>query len=532
MAHKRHYLGAVCLGLLQAVSLSAMFEDRVSAVFQILALSLYIRSVKNKSLNQNQHIKLISAWIFSTSWLLGSVWWLHIALHVHGHLPAFLSLTAIVLLCGSLALYYTVAIGIYLKYQSTLKAWQQAMLFAAVWTMAEMARAQWFTGFPWAAIGYAQINSGLSLAAPWLGVYGVGFIAAYVAGWLASIQIEKKAAREVKGIKIVVWHHKGRLTGVLLVFILLAIPVSRIHSNEKTNLSVALLQGNIPQDIKFNAGRQDALNWYKQASLASTADITVLPETALPYLKQHLPIGYWQDLEKKFNGEQQMAAIGMLTSTANKGYANSAVAIGLTKEPHIYNKYHLVPFGEFTPNMFRWFTKMLSLGLGEFEPGSDKPAPFTWQQHKFALNICYEDVFGEELAKRFVQGPENVPTVLVNISNIDWFGDTVVIPQHLNIARMRSLEFDRPSIRATNSGGTAIINAQGEITHQLKPFTRGVLQGEVASVDKAITPFAYWAGHWGLKPLWLLCLVILAWLIRQAKKNQIDEELLAEANVK
>jgi apolipoprotein N-acyltransferase len=120
----------------------------------------------------------------------------------------------------------------------------------------------------------------------------------------------------------------------------------------------------------------------------------------------------------------------------------------------------------------------------------------------------------------------------VNISNIDWFGDTVVIPQHLNIARMRSLEFDRPSIRATNSGGTAIINAQGEITQQLKPFTRGVLQGEVASVDKAITPFAYWAGHWGLKPLWLLCLALVAWLIRQSKKNQKTNELLASANVK
>ena len=163
---------------------------------------------------------------------------------------------------------------------------------------------------------------------------------------------------------------------------------------------------------------------------------------------------------------------------------------------------------------------MLSLGLGDFERGSDKPAPFTWKLHKFALNICYEDVFGEELAKRFVQGQDRVPTVLVNISNIDWFGDTVVIPQHLNIARMRSLEFDRPSIRATNSGGTAIINAQGKITHQLEPFTRGVLKGEVTSIDKDITPFAFWAGHWGLKPLWLLCLALLAWLIRQSKKNQ------------
>lgn len=520
MANKRHYLGAVCLGLLQAASLSALFEDRVSAVMQVFAMSLFISSLKKQRQQQSLRLTLISAWIFSASWLLGSVWWLHIALHVHGHLPAFLSLAAIILLCGSLALYYTLAIGVYWKYQSTLKAWQQAILLAAVWTMAEMARAQWFTGFPWAAIGYAQINSGLSLAAPWLGVYGVGFIAAYVAGWLASFEIQTKGTREDNEGKIAAWHHKSRVTGVLLVFILLAIPVSRNHLNEQTNLNVALLQGNIPQDIKFSVGRQEALNWYKQQSLESTADITVLPETALPYLKQDLPHGYWQDLEYKFNGEQQIAAIGILSNTAHNGYANSAVALGLKEEPRIYNKYHLVPFGEFTPKMFKWFTKMLSLGLGDFERGSDKPAPFTWKLHKFALNICYEDVFGEELAKRFVQGQDRVPTVLVNISNIDWFGDTVVIPQHLNIARMRSLEFDRPSIRATNSGGTAIINAQGKITHQLEPFTRGVLKGEVTSIDKDITPFAFWAGHWGLKPLWLLCLALLAWLIRQAKKNQ------------
>ena len=518
MSKSKTYTWVACLGLLQAASLSALLEDRISAVLQIFAMCLFLRSVKI----QNENNKKISAWIFSTSWLIGSVWWLHIALHDHGHLPAYLSFTAILLLCGSLALYYTVAIAIYLKYLPALKSWQQAMLLAAVWTMAEMARAQWFTGFPWAAIGYAHINSGLSLTAPWLGVYGVGFLAAYVAAWLASLEFNRKDDSDVNAANKTGWFQKNKtnLTLTVIVCILFAVPVSRDTSNENDNLSVALLQGNIPQDIKFSAGRQDALNWYKQASLESMADITVLPETALPYLQKDLPKNYWADLEAKFDGQQHMAAIGMLTSTSNQGYANSAVALGLNKEPHIYNKYHLVPFGEFTPDMFRWFTKMLSLGLGDFERGSDKPAPFTWKQHQLALNICYEDVFGEELAKRFVQGPENTPTVLVNISNIDWFGDTVVIPQHLNIARMRSLEFNRPSIRATNSGGTAIINAQGEITHQLQSFTRGVLKGTVASIDKEITPFAYWAGHWGLKPLWLLCLVLLAWLMRQSIKQQ------------
>lgn len=518
------------LGLLQAASLSALLGDMFSAALQIATLAIFVRLI-------NRHQKpFASAWMFSTSWLVGSVWWLHIALHVHGHLPALISLTAIGLLCAGLGLYYALALYIYSKYKNKLTPLQKALLLAAVWTLAEMARAQWFTGFPWAAIGYAQINSLLSFAAPWVGVYGVGFTAALLAGWLANMEFggetKTKQIPDANNLNKLWTNDKFKVISVIMVLLALMIPAPRNNTHENQNLRVALLQGNIPQDIKFSVGRQEALNWYKQQSLESTADITVLPETALPYLKQDLPNGYWQDFENKFNGEQQMAAIGMLTTTADNGYANSAVALGLNAEPHVYNKYHLVPFGEFTPDMFKWFTNMMSLGLGDFERGSDKPKPFKWHKHLFALNICYEDVFGEELAKRFVQGSENVPTVLVNISNIDWFGDTVVIPQHLNIARMRSLEFDRPSIRTTNSGGTAIINAQGEITQQLKPFTRGVLQGEVASVDKAITPFAYWAGHWGLKPLWLLCLALVAWLIRQSKKNQKTNELLASANVK
>jgi apolipoprotein N-acyltransferase len=500
---------AIGLGLFQAVALSAFFNDAFSAALQIVGMAFAIR-VLNQSTAQFQW-----AWLYSTSWLIGSVWWLHIALHEHGNLPAIISIAAILILCGGLALYYTVALIIYAKFQDVLRPWQKSLLLAACWTMAEMARAQWFTGFPWAAVGYAQINSYLSMAAPWVGVYGIGFMAVFLAAFLGASNLEKR---------------RQKIIAAMLVLILL-IPNHRQSDNERPNVSVALLQANIPQSLKFNSGRAQALQWYKEQSLNSQAQITVLPETALPYLQKDLPEDYWQSLERKFSGSQQIAILGMLTLN-DAGYANSAVAIGLQTTPSLYNKFHLVPFGEFTPYMFKWFTQMMSLGMTDFTRGSDAAAPFDWQHHKISVNICYEDVFGEELAKRFVQGDANVPSILVNISNIDWFGDTVVIPQHLNIARMRSLEFDRPSIRATNSGGTAIINAQGEITHQLLPFTRGVLKGEVASIDKEITPFAYWAGHWGLKPLWLLCLALLAWLIRQAKKNQNNGQGLAAANVK
>lgn len=130
-----------------------------------------------------------------------------------------------------------------------------------------------------------------------------------------------------------------------------------------------------------------------------------------------------------------------------------------------------------------------------------------WQGQRVALQICYEDLFGEELAKQFRQAA-TAPTVWVNMSNIAWFGDTHAVPQHLNIARMRALEFQRPVLRATNTGATAIIDAQGRVQQHIQPFTRGVLVGEFEG-RSGLTPYARWVSKWGLSPLWLLCLAIV-----------------------
>src|SRR5205814_7113342 len=112
------------------------------------------------------------------------------------------------------------------------------------------------------------------------------------------------------------------------------------------------------------------------------------------------------------------------------------------------DKLHLVPFGEFIPFGFRWFTDAMGIPLGDFERGVANPPSFGVRGQWVAPNICYEDLFGEELARRFVD-PALAPTVFANFSNIGWFGDTEAIPQHLNISRLRTLEFERPMLRAT-----------------------------------------------------------------------------------
>ena len=255
----------------------------------------------------------------------------------------------------------------------------------------------------------------------------------------------------------------------------------------------------------------------------------VAPETAIPLLPQQLIPGYLEGLQARYTQGDQAALLGIPLGNAREGYTNSVLgwrpAAGAAPEPaYVYHKHHLVPFGEFIPPLFKWFTEMLNIPLGDFNRGTVGQPSFEWQGQRIAPNICYEDLFGEELAARF-SDPAQAPTVLVNFSNIGWFGNTLAVDQHLQISRMRALELERPMVRATNTGATVIIDHRGVVTHALERFSRGVLRGEVhgrglgVSGDAGITPFAWWASRWGLWPLWLLAGLGVAagWLGRRRR---------------
>lgn len=493
--------GAVCMA---SVGLN-ICHGYLNGFLQLIGLS-----VLTSFLHKRPEKALAMSWCFATTWIGVSVWWLYIALHDVGGMPSISSITAICLLCGGLAIYYAITLKIFVSLKSN-NSCLVHFLFASCWTVAELARAQWFTGFPWSAIGYSHVNSLLSLAAPFAGVYGVGFLAAFASSWL-GMQAQKQQNIYLKSVKI---------TMTLLV---LSLPAMREENKTGDILAVNLLQANISQTTKYNSGRKEALEWYAGQLQASKADLTVLPEIAIPYFKNELPPGYWDQISEKFENENQIAVLGIPTWDSEKGYGNSATGLGFGGEKQ-YDKYHLVPFGEFTPDSMKWFTRLMVNDLGDFNRGSVKQAPFVWRGHKLSLTICYEDLFGEDLAVRFVD-TENIPTVFVNISNIAWFGDSMVVNQHLDIARMRSLEFDRPTVRATNTGGTAIISAQGRIVQQLPAFVRGNLEGQVISRQGAITPFAYWAGHWGLMPFWVLCFFIMAWSLFLKRLSSVHNQHL------
>jgi apolipoprotein N-acyltransferase len=203
------------------------------------------------------------------------------------------------------------------------------------------------------------------------------------------------------------------------------------------------------------------------------------------------------------------AILGMPLGDSQHGFTNSAIGfMPATAQLQRYDKHHLVPFGEFIPPFFRWFTNLMHIPLGDFNRGSLGQASFAMRGQRLAVHICYEDLFGEELATRFLD-PATAPTALVNVSNLAWFGEGLAIHQHLSIARMRALEFGLPMLRATNTGATAIIAHTGVVQAQLPYGSAGVLQGQVQG-RMGLTPFAWWAARWGLWPLWLIGQAALA----------------------
>ncbi|NDF06585.1 MAG: apolipoprotein N-acyltransferase [Betaproteobacteria bacterium] len=227
--------------------------------------------------------------------------------------------------------------------------------------------------------------------------------------------------------------------------LLLAVPWQVNTSSNEKNFSVSLLQGNIPQDLKYTKLREQAVEWYVDQAIQAETDLVVMPETAIPYLRKDIPNEGWQKISTHFSAGQKALIIGIPTFEKDKGIGNSAIALQANAEEYLYNKQHLVPFGEFIPTYFQWFNKMVNFGITDFIRGPLKPKPFVWNGQNIAIQICYEDLFGEELAQRFMVQKENMPSLLVNMSNIAWFGNTVVIPQHLHIARMRSIELNRPA---------------------------------------------------------------------------------------
>jgi apolipoprotein N-acyltransferase len=434
-------------------------------------------------------------WAFGTAWLAAGTWWLFISMHRYGGLPAPLAVLAVLALAGALSLYLAAMMALVARLRRG-SALTDALLFGACWLAAELARGLIFTGFPWVATGYGQVDAPLAAAAPWVGVYGIGAIVATLSALLAfSVGVKRQL-----------------IAGAAVAAFVLASPLllQRDFTTSAGRIGVTLVQTNVPQNEKFVPQfLPETLEWLEKTVSSAPGPLVLAPETAIPLLPEQLGDDGWQRFSAPFREGSRAALIGLPLGDYDAGYTNSVAGLskGAPQPFYRYDKQHLVPFGEFIPDGFRWFTDMMNIPLGNFARGPLVPPSFAFAGQRIGPNICYEDLFGEELARRFGDAA-TAPTILANVSNMGWFGDTIALAQHLNISRLRSLELQRPMIRATNTGATAAIDHRGVVTAQMKWSERGVLQTEVEGRN-GVTPFAKWAEAFGLWPLVLLCAVLV-----------------------
>ncbi|WP_126463955.1 apolipoprotein N-acyltransferase [Sulfuritortus calidifontis] len=403
---------------------------------------------------------------FGLGYFGGGVSWVYVSLHDFGMMPLPLAVLATALFCAFLALFPAAALALTARLGG-LRTWRALTVAPALWLLNEWLRGWLFTGFPWLALGYSQVPlSPLAGYAPIIGTYGVSGLVALTAAALAlrrgwPLLLAAGLWLGGWGLQQIDWTR----------------PVG-------APVTVSLVQGNVAQEMKFRPERAvQTLQDYLRLSQSSNAKLIVLPETALPMFLDDAPPAYLELLHWHARSMGGDLLLGVPERLADGRYFNSVISLGVSPR-QTYRKQHLVPFGEFVPWGFGWVVDYLHIPLSDFSRGDKVQPPLAVAGQQVAVNICYEDAFGEEVIRALPAA-----SLLVNVSNDAWFGDSFSPWQHLQLAQMRALETGRPMLRANNTGITAIIDAKGRVSAQLQPFVQGVLHGRTQG-HQGLTPYA------------------------------------------
>lgn len=444
---------------------------------------------------QHANGKRAAAWFgfaFGFGLFSAGIGWIYIALHDYGGMPLLLALAATALFVAILTM--LPAFAGYAQARLHAPAWARLVLvMPALWVLLEWLRGLLFTGFPWLTAGYSQVSaSPLAGYAPVLGVYGVSLAVAVSAGLLVLLWQAR-------------WSKQGRTA--LLALVLLWGGGTFLRTVEWTEpegepIKVALVQGNIPQELKFREEKLvSMLENYRRLVLQSDARLIVLPETALPLLRQELPEYYSEIISNHARQTGGDLLIGAFERDHGL-YFNSVFTLG-TADSQSYRKNHLVPFGEFIPlrPALGWFiNEVLNIPMSDLARGGERQQLLRIAGQRVAVQICYEDVFGEEIIRYLPEA-----TLLVNVSNDAWYGKSHAAMQHNQIAQMRALESGRMMLRATNTGVTSIIGRNGVIQQMLPQHQEGILTG-LAQGYVGSTPYS----RWGNAAVLIVIMIMLA----------------------
>ena len=421
--------------------------------------------------------------------------WIYVSMTQFGGMPPVIAAAATAFFCAFLALFPAAAGWLQARVPGG-AALRALLLIPAAWTLAEWLRVWVLTGFPWLAVGYAAAGWPLQGYAPLAGVFGVSFAMLSLSGAARLM-----AARRSKRLAL----------AALLGIVLAGEALRQVQWTAPAGgpFAAALLQGNIPQELKFRPDRYErTLETYARLAEETRARLIVLPETAVPRFYDSVAPAYLARLEAaaRANGGDLLLGVPWRSAGA---YYNSVVSLGVSPR-QLYHKVHLVPFGEFIPPGFGWSLRLVQIPLADFSRGSREQPPLEAAGQRIAVNVCYEDAFGDEIARRAAQA-----TLLVNLSNVAWFGDSLAPGQHLQIARLRAIETGRMHLAATNTGVTAAVDRDGRVLARLPQFAEGRL--EIAAQGySGLTPYLRW-NDW---PILLASLAILAGAVFAARRSR------------
>ncbi|QIO04782.1 apolipoprotein N-acyltransferase [Acinetobacter shaoyimingii] len=465
----------------------------------ILSPALLYASLHERSAKQAFGI----GWAYGFGlWFVGA-FWLYTSIHEFGNTHAALSVLMIAIMALVMGLFTAVQTWLYRRFFP-----ETPLTFAPIWIVFEWAKTWVFTGFPWLFAGYAFTERYLDHYAPVFGVFAVSFVVILLASALVEILRRKW-----------LWIIPSAF------FLVLAWAFSFIQFVEPKNekpLSVSLIQGNIPQDLKWLTEYQGkTLEIYAQLSQSEWGrDLIVWPESSIPLFQTDIPdflqlmnqqakntdtawvtgIPYWDLKESKQNGAPM--------------YYNAMIAYG-SDASGLYKKQRLVPFGEYIPlsGLLSWVLPALQNdpSMSGFSRGSSTQKPFNIKGHHLAAAICYEVAY-PNLTRRNAQDSD----FLVTVSNDAWFKGTAGPQQHLQMVQMRAIENGRWFIRATNTGVTAFINPEGHIVKQAPSDKRAVLRGDLPAMQGQ-TLYSR-LGDWPIL-IFSILLLILGWIYRP---RQVD----------
>jgi len=413
-----------------------------------------------------------AGYAFGFGFFAAGVSWIYVSLHDVGGMPAIVAGLATFIFCAFLALFPAIAGWLQARIPASI-AVRVALLIPASWTLMEWIRSWILTGFPWISLGYASAGWPLQGYAPIGGVFLISFLMVLLAGvgWLAMI-----------GRRRLAW-----AAAFVLVFVAGEVLRHVAWSTRQGQpITVALLQGNIEQSLKFDPRRYvRTLETYAALADEARARLIVFPETAVPRFLDTVDARYIELLEGIARRNGGDILLGIPTRKPPEEYYNSLMTLGVSPRQY-YHKVHLVPYGEFVPPGLGWTLRMVNIPMSDFSRGARHQSVLDAAGQKIGVNICYEDAFGDEIARQLPAA-----TLLVNVSNVAWFGDSLAPAQHLQMAQLRAVETARMYLTATNTGITAAIDRDGRVLATLPQFAEGRLETTAQGYVGA-TPYVRW----------------------------------------